>query len=87
MVLRIGPNTAGMLWCARATTSWLHSRTGFMEQDATTRQLREAVVALTARTRCPGLTPCEAIGQAMLDSRPGVTRTPDLEFRMWAGSM
>ncbi|MBF6238693.1 hypothetical protein IU474_16715 [Nocardia otitidiscaviarum] len=79
--------------CARSVgqgawvVSWLPGRTVTTEQAVAAVQLAEAVADLTDLARCLGLTPREAIGQAMSDPRPIDTRTPRLESQMRVGSM
>ncbi|MGV9832930.1 hypothetical protein ACWDUL_01815 [Nocardia niigatensis] len=57
--------------------SWLPGRTITLDQAVAAIQLAEVVAAVTDLTNCLGLTPCEAIGQAMLEGRVVDSRTAE----------
>ncbi|NNH75661.1 hypothetical protein HLB23_38415 [Nocardia uniformis] len=69
--------------------SWLPGRTITLDQAVAAIQLAEVAAALSDLTKCLGLTPCEAIGQAMLEGRAIDARTiePVAGFDTQAGGM
>ncbi len=65
----------------RWVVSYLPGRTVGIEQAVAALRIAEVVDELTALTRLLALTPCEAIGQAMLQPRPATSRTPTWKRR------